>query len=60
MPVNLKMVYAVKIPFKIEEEYVENGQITQVRKYIHGSLGPGIGRKWEVINDGHRHFFLVW
>lgn len=53
------MVYAVKIPFKIEEEYVENGQITQVRKYIHGSLGPGIGRKWEVINDGHRHFFLV-
>ena len=54
------MVYAVKIPFKIEEEFVQNGQITHVRKYIHGSLGPRIGKKWKVINDGRRHFFLAW
>ena len=51
-PIKLKLY--VKMPFKIEEENVQNGQIPRVRKCICGCLGLRIGRKWGVIANRYR------
>lgn len=56
-PYKPKIIYAVEISFKIEEENIQNRQMSRVRKYIHGCLELRIGRKWGAIANGYRVSF---